>query len=128
MSQKYLPVFTILIYLGTQTLLSVIAVYAGLDIHKGAYFIISLFVAFYYYQTRKYGYFLDPRYFNRDSKKNWKVMGLSVVVYYISVLTINYTIYFSGVGYTSYRFYSGLISLIIAIYFYQNYKYKLWNK
>ena len=60
-----------------------------------------------------------------DNKRfDWKLLGLSILVYYIIVMSINIILSFVEVEYKQYKFYSLVASVIAAIYFYQTRKEK----
>lgn len=117
---------SVFIYLGMQTLTALFDVYSGMDIPKWGYFLVSFLPALYFYQTQKKEKFsvqsVDIKKANK--KFNWKFFGLSVAVYYITIMSINITLSFAEVDYKQYRFYSLVASIIVATYFYQTRKEK----
>lgn len=128
MANKKLIINSALVYIVVQMILGALSGLGALEVSRIGYFIASFLAAIYYYQTRKYGYFLDPRHFKKGSKINWKFLILSVIVYYVIVLTVNYMLYYGGKDYQVYRLYTFLVSFILAAYFYQFLKIKFLKR
>lgn len=102
---------SILIYIVINTFIAILLWYTGENIPWYLVTLFSLIPAVYFYRTKMANKEVDAKI-----KFNWRILGLSILLYYIIIIWLNTFIFFFTES--SYKIYSFVIALIFAFHFY----------